>query len=258
MNDFPSLPAWLYELLPSDRPIQNLLVTDDQISITFPDGARESFDSLREADGRLCSTEFDTTITDKRSEPDELLGRGSVTYSTENGYTGVIFAYTDADRRASLQDDYKDSRKAIEAYLADPQDFAKAWTMIDQHPAFWTFMTGPKSPWYWNTSGYCSKIRQSVYTDKSGNPYIVLEAGGHVPTRQNFDTGEDDVNYTEHYGDWRLELSAPTFEEAIKKLAGRIAICFNPDGTDREGAYEILEDSKPEWIRDLEGQIADE
>ena len=62
----------------------------------------------------------------------------------------------------------------------------------------------------------------------------------------------------EHYGDWRLELEASSFEEAILALAHRVSICFKPDGTDREGATEILEDHKPEWIIELEERMKDE
>ena len=254
-----TLPDWLDELLPADRPIQLLHVTDDEISITYPDGARSVHASLQEADEALREPDFDTKVVDERAEADGVFGRSSVSFPAEKGYVGMIFTHTDADRRRGLERDYEQSQRAIRRYRADPQDFASAWTMLDTHPAFWALSVDyEKAPWHWNTSGYCSKLRQYVYADRKRGTIVRLEAGSHVPTKQNFDTGGEDVNYLEHYGDWRLELEASSFEEAILALAHRVSICFKPDGTDREGATEALEDFKPEWVAELEARMEDE
>lgn len=242
-----TLPDWLNELLPPDRPLQVLRVTDDEITVTLPDGSRNSYSSLREANAALLGSHFDTQVVDERAEADGVFGRSSVCFPAEKGYVGMIFTHTDADRRKSLERDYEQSQRAIRRYKADPQDFVSAWTMLDRHPAFWTFGIGyDEDPWYWNTAGYCSKLRQYVYADRQRGTIVRLEAGSHVPT------------YMEHYGDWRLELEASSFEEAILALAHRVSICFKPDGTDREGATEILEDHKPEWIIELEERMKDE
>lgn len=254
-----TLPDWLDELLPPERPVQVLRVTDDDITITLPDGSFNSYASLREADAALRESDFDTQVEDERTEADGVFGRSSVSFPVEKGYVGMIFTHTDADRRRGLERDYEQSQRAIRRYRADPENFVNAWIMLDTHPAFWTLSVDyEKAPWHWNTSGYCSKLRQYVYADRNRGTVVRLEAGSHVPTKQNFDTGGEDVNYLEHYGDWRLELEASSFEEAILALAHRVSICFNPDGTDREGATEALEDFKPEWVTELEARMEDE
>lgn len=252
----PPLPEWLEKLLPEDRPVQTLHVSDDEITIKYPDGAYETCESLRQADSRLNVNDYDTSVIDDRSGPDDFLGRGTVSFPVENNYVGIIFSHTDADRRSILEDAYEYAYSAFKRYYADPNNFVKAWQMLDTHPAFWTLVTDHESnPWSWNTEGYCSKIRQRVGI-YDGEVYVSLEAGGHVPSLQNPDTGEDELNYKTHYGDWRLEVVGESFEDAVIKLANRVSICFKPDGTDRPEAEHVLENYKPDWIYDLEERLA--
>ncbi len=97
------------------------------------------------------------------------------------------------------------------------------------------------------------KVHQSVWKDRhcDSDPEQVLvglEAGSHV---ENNDKGEP--TYNSHYGDWRLEVVGNTFEEAVVKLAARVVLCFNNDGTDKP--EDSIDLPKPQWVAELEERL---
>lgn len=258
-----SLPQWLNELLPEDRPVKELHVYDESQHVIYSDGTQREFADLEEVHNDGYEPDADTRVfnhrTKAKDESEGLFGTvNHVSYRLPNGFYGMVFSHTDADRRKRLEDNYAEALERIAAYRESPQDFLLAWQMIDKHPGFWTLAVDySENPWFWETEGYCSKLRQYVYRNDDGKVIVSLEAGGHVPTRQNFDTGVDDVDYRGHYGDWRLEVGAASFEDAILELAARVVICFNDDGSDRADAEETFAAVKPEWVKDLEGRLDD-
>ena len=254
----PSLPDWLESLLPEQiQPhVLSTVEADGErlLRVIAPDGEFTDFQKLAEVDRARHSGGWDLTIEDDVYEHfSEGRRHGMLTYPSErDGYVGMLMAYSDGKRRASLERAYAEFLEAKQLYEWDPKDFVKAWQFIDSHPAFWTAYDLDEHPWYWETQGYCSKLRQHVSTSsRDGLPVVSLEAGGHVPEA----TSSKGKAYSEHYGDWRLEVRARSFEEAILELAFRVSRAFDAQGnslSEDEFPYEA-----PEWINELRERIAD-
>lgn len=254
----PSLPDWLESLLPEQIQPHVLSTVEEDgkriLRVTAPDGEFTDFQKLAEVDRARHSGGWDLTIEDDVYEHfSEGRRHGMLTYPSErDGYVGMLMAHSDGKRRASLERAYAEFLEAKQLYEWDPKDFVKAWQFIDSHPAFWTAYDLEEHPWYWETQGYCSKLRQYVSaSSRDGLPVVSLEAGGHVPEA----TSPKGKAYSEHYGDWRLEVRARSFEEAILELAFRVSRAFDAQGnslSEDEFPYEA-----PEWINELRERIAD-
>ena len=254
------LPRWLEDLLPEQRVPQRLSTVISEggsrvLRLTDPNGSDYSdFDSIAEVAEANRTADQDLTIDDEVyehfSERGHLL---SYPYPNgKSGYVGILFSHTDQRRRESLESSYRTSLENQSAYEGDPTSFILAYRFIDSHPAFWTSFDVEKHPWHWETQGYCSKIRQSVWSKDDGGYRISLEGGGHV----EISTGPGSKPYTEHYGDWRLEATADSFEEAIVGFAARLILAFDSEGNS------LSEDGfpypVPEWVQELKIRTSDE
>lgn len=255
----PSLPDWLESLLPEQIQPHVLSTVEENgeriLRVTSPAGEFTDFRKLAEVDQARHTGGWDLIIEDDVYEHfSEGRRHGMLTYPSEqDGYVGMLMARSDGKRRASLERAYSEFLEAKQLYDCDPKDFVKAWRFIDCHPAFWTAYDLEKHPWYWETQGYGSKLRQEVYaSSKDRLPVVSLEAGGHVPHA----TSPSGKAYSEHYGDWRLEVRARSFEEAILELAFRVSKAFDAQGNSLD------EDSfpyeAPEWINKLRERISDQ
>lgn len=229
-----------------------LTVSEDKKSmiLTYLDGTEEMFTDLPTLDEAIRASGEEVSI-DK--EVYELFGeRYMLSYPIEGGkYFAVISSITDEDRYALLQETYSYALMNIDSYRDDPS-FMNAWKLVNTHPAFWLARNIHTHPWSWQTSGHCSQLRQELdWTEETG-PIISLSTGGHVPK----ELSDDQPAYSQHYGDWRLEVAGLTFEEAIMALADRVVLCFNDDGTNKP--EDEIELPIPEWVLELEERLSDE
>lgn len=255
----PSLPNWLEAVLPEPTAPHVLSTLEENgqriLRITSPDGETTDFQKISEVDNARHTGGWDLTIeADVYDHFSSGRAHGMLSYPSEReGYVGMLLAYSDEKRRENLERAYADFLEAKQLYEWDPKDFVKAWRFIDSHPAFWTAYDIDEHPWHWETEGYGSKLRQYVYSSqKDGLPVVNLEAGGHVP----HSTSPRGKAYSEHYGDWRLEVRARSFEEAILELAFRVSKAFDDQGNsldEEEFPYEA-----PEWIKELSERIDEE
>lgn len=231
--------------------------------LRFPDGRVEQFATLRDAHRAACASELDLLVEDEvyevHGEQRARRGRLSLRYPADRGkgHAVLVLSHTDEDRHSALRGAYQDFLELAEAYAGDPGDFLKAWRFIDHHPTFWTAQRIDEDPWTWSTSGYCSRIDQEVWREGEqfghggvGPVLVSLRAGGHVPE----DSGRG-TRYKDHYADWRLEVTALTFEKAILLLAQRVALCFERDGTPKPDEEVGLDE--PKWVREVKSRIAD-
>lgn len=254
----PSLPNWLEELLPEPTAPHVLSTLEENgeliLRVTSPDGETTGFQKISEVDNARHKGGWDLTIED---DVYERFGKGRdygmLSYELEDSrYVGMLMAHSDGKRRATLERAYADFLEDKQLYDWAPRDFVKAWRFIDSHPAFWTAHDLDEHPWYWETEGYGSKIRQYIYASKDGGPVVQLEAGGHVPHA----THPEGKRYSEHYGDWRLEVRARSFEDAILELAFRVSRAFDAQGNSLDES-EFPYDA-PEWIKELRERISED
>lgn len=243
-----ALPRWLESLLPEEKdPLVLRAETENGRSVLVlehPGGAMSFFSTVEEL------------VESKELEQGDLLidatalaifgeGKSYLEYDPKReGYHGFLMSYTDARRRAALEQSYGYFLDRLRSYEENQEDFYSAWSFVDSHPAFWTAHELKKHPWHWETAGYCSKIRQYVSEGKRGLT-VFLSGGGHV----DHETAHNRPAYSEHYGDWRLEAQGGTFEEAMVDFAHRVWLSFDREGnslSEDDFPYEV-----PEWIRDL-------
>lgn len=242
-EQLPQLPQWLQELLPEPATPQLLSVTKDaRLELIQPDGSSRVFDSLEEAYRASREIDLDLkvaeTVAKREGKEDSFLLRF---VSDIDGYSTLVLSYTDQDRLNALKRGYADFLENAQNYAAAPENFVNAWRFIDTHPAFWTAYDLKNKPLYWVQEGHTNRLRLSVYRQDSV-ALVELETGSHVAPE-----------YTEHYGDWRLEVAAESYELAIIELARRVALVHNLDGTDVENSEELFE--KPNWVKELEERL---
>jgi hypothetical protein len=128
-------------------------------------------------------------------------------------------------------------REAVIAYETDPQDFYASWVYLNGHPMFWYFMTGGARV---RPSRHVSRLVHStgIREGTDIDPHRIDEQGSsHDNDARNthteiwYETGhitllppeEGELRpHPTHYHDYELDGSAPTYEEAIIQLAGKV------------------------------------
>lgn len=108
-------------------------------------------------------------------------------------------------------------------YLNNPESFLYAWRWLNSHPAF------NSDPY---VASFSSELYMAVYEDEeSGEVSIGLEIGAHYSHRDLLQSNKQWVKDQIAWGhskkgldfhDVDLDVYAPTFEEAIVQLAGKV------------------------------------
>lgn len=247
------LPNWLKDLLP--EPVQPHVIkakkqgSEVEIQLESPDGSYTTYSDFGDLSKAKAKNGVDVLFDEsmKTEFKDNFIG-DMLLFPLSNGNSGAILAYSDENRQASLENAYQLFLKAEREYRNDPRNFVKAWNFIDTHPAFWTCSNLKANPWQWQTEGYCSKLIQYV-SNENGKPVISLSGGGHVPVA----THGTQEPYTEHYGDWRLEVYSETFETAIIELAFRVSKSFTNEGESL--SEEHFPQEPPAWVTELRDRM---
>jgi len=146
----------------------------------------------------------------------------------------LLLSHTDDDEIYLAKSSYLYWLESTLAYEANPNDFMTAWYWVDSHPAFWSRYKEGSNDWSMNNN---SNVWVGVTAKDTGETVIMLETGAAIePAR------------TSHYHDLRLDVYAPTYEEAFVKLAALVHKFFDIDGSERENVS--YEKSKLELLLD--------
>jgi len=252
-----NLPEWLDELLPEmKRPVE-MFLDGNMLAARYPNGSVDMLsENIEEAYDKIHGDGIDILFSDavydkfaRRDQDGETMFR-LITVPSSDGYTQrLLTSRTDQDRLDSLERDWDDAQEAYREWKNDPDDFFKAYMMVDTHPAFWTrafpFSSADNfwdenSLWSWETSGYCQQLWSHPWHDEDGRLYWAIEGGSHVADSTS--TWRDEYYnkvqiigvFQEHYHDFRLDAFGDTYEAAIVSFAHNVDKFFNPDGTERE------------------------
>jgi hypothetical protein len=112
--------------------------------------------------------------------------------------------------------------RSAKRYLENQDDFVEAWHFITHHPAFWYRPAADRQPFLWSTDDGHHSVWQYPTRNDKGEIVVMLEHGSSV-----------EPEHTMHYHDCRLDVWAPTFEEAYIDLAKKTHKFFSLDGEDR-------------------------
>lgn len=252
-----AVPAWLEPLLPDVVAPLLLDVVDGDGGEVFwgiaADGTRRRLGTSLE-DAYDAAGDVDVLFSDAVRErygeegPDGCLDLLWV--PSHAGFHRLLLTRTDAHRVARLADAWARFRELDTRWRADPSSFLDAFAWIDAHPAFW-IRSGVNEPghpdwrdadfWRWETADHMQRVDIRPIRLDDGTTAIALETGGHVSEMERWERGTgtayvvEDV-YRTHYYDPRLDVSAPTFEEAVRRLALAIDAVFDLDGEERPEA----------------------
>jgi len=124
-------------------------------------------------------------------------------------------------------------------WLENQDDFVLAYSFISSHPAFWYRPNADRFPHMWDTENGHHSVWVGL-SKNDGVPVVMLEHGSSVAPE-----------HTMHYHDFRLDVWAPTFEEAYIDLAKRTHKFFSLDGEERPD----VEYQKTQLELDLEERL---
>lgn len=190
------------------------------------DGLEYSWERLsnayRELEKMGFDAEFDESVLSS-PEVESSLGTDMIFMKPERKgapSAEVLLGPVDSDRIDFYH--YYSFLQTAKAYLEDPSDFLRSYQFLRMHPAFWVRPKAETHPYYWSTDGGVASADLSVTQDKEGQVVICLEHGASVRPER-----------TMRCHDPRLDVYAPTFEQAIIELAGLTHKFFFLDGDSR-------------------------
>lgn len=217
------LPSWLNELLPEPKqPVAISYDADTKTAVNnYADGSTEVFDDIGQAydvaESKGVGTEFSSSV-------EREFGLFVSIPSDRESFSRMLIPGSEVSHLNSLKYSYLAwTTGNLSWYEQSPDDFMAAYYFLDGHPCFWIKRTGGDA-YDWETQGYASRLWHHPSYDDSKNVVHMMEAGAHVP-------GE----YNQHYHDFRLDVYADSYENAIIETAALVHKFFNPNGTEREG-----------------------
>lgn len=218
------LPEWLQKELPD--PSAPATISYDKDTSTYvlvdDDGTSRSFDNLEKAYDAERSA-VDVVISEDVPESDDY---GFITVPTHDRHHSVrmLFSRSDDDRVLSLVQEYEAFLQVASEYRDDSENFAKAYSFVSAHPAFWTRGRGLGNERAFDWTTYDFNIPHfEVALHDNGSHSWFIESGAHVPP-----------DYTEHYHDLRLDVYGETPEACVLELAKKLDKFFNDDGSEKE------------------------
>lgn len=156
----------------------------------------------------------------------------------KNRKTGKIYKTESNTNRPLAFSHYFKYLQLAKKYLNNSEDFVLSYRFLELHPAFWT--RTEHDPNYWITYAGLSGNYVLVLTDKKNKPTICFEHGAAYGDR-----------YTTCH-DYRLDVYAPTFEDAYIQLAALVHKYFYLDGSERED----IESIEPDWLIKVKNRLA--
>lgn len=222
------LPDWLTALLP-DFPLprkikrsedgESIIVVDELGNVTD-----EGFTNIEEAYDFLDSHKhsFEITIDDSVfTEGMSTIG-GMVLLEEEDNTHRALFTQSFNLHLQLLKSDYQRwLDKTHPNWLADSEDWVKAYTWLETHPVFWTRMVPEKSI-YWNTDYGFSNVRNTVSLNENGDPVVRIQHGPH-----------DGPEFIKCSLDPQLDVSGSSFEQCYVKLAKLVHKYYEETGAPR-------------------------
>lgn len=167
---------------------------------------------------------FDVSFHDTVKESPEVeddLG-GMIFMKPRRGSGRMLFAPVD-HRRLAVAHFYQ-FLKGAKAWLDNQDDLILAYYFLEHHPVFWyrNRTTAETRPHAWITDHGLKGVWIGLSRKDNGENVIMLEHGAAVqPDR------------VMHYHDPRLDVWAPTFDDAYIQLAKKVHQYFTLDGEER-------------------------
>lgn len=218
-------------------------------TMTFSDGRfhlsgiEETFETFKEAhrhaDRMKHQMVFDKSIFDSGQLVDQFVGV-SVIGDERPGTSGRIYLDYDDPRILEYNGYLRWLNGTVRSYLADPEDFLTAYYFLSNHPAFWYQPRPEEYPHQWQTGSAISKMWIQPTTNDKGELVFMMECGATVPGTNH------------HYHDLKLDVYAPSYNDAIIQTAALVHKFYDVDGSERPD----VEYEKSELEKTLDERLA--
>lgn len=204
--------------------------------LTFSDGLfhlselSETFKTFKEAHAYVKWLKhqmvFDDSIFDSGQLVDQIVGV-SIVGEERPGTSGRIYLDYNDPRILEYNHYLSWLNHTVRDYLETPQDFLAAYSFLDHHPAFWHQPRPEQYPHQWQTDSAISKMWIAPTSNAKGELVFMMECGATVPGTNH------------HYHDLKLDVYAPSYNDAIIQTAALVHKFFDVDGSERpDVAYE--------------------
>lgn len=218
-------------------------------TLTFSDGVfhlsgiEATFETFKEAYKHVKSLrhqmKFDDSIFDSGQLVDQVIGV-SVVGDERPGMSGRIYLGYSDPRILEYNHYLTWLNGTVRYYLEDPNDFLTAYYFLDSHPAFWYQPRPEEYPHQWQTGSAISNMWIQPTKNSKGELVFMMECGATVPGTSH------------HYHDLKLDVYAPSYNDAIIQTAALVHKFFDLDGSKRPDVdYE-----KSELEKTLEERLA--
>lgn len=168
-------------------------------------------------------------------EGDEFYSGDRYTYfekHVKSKQNRVLFSYTVNDPKEAMKNAYKEFLQIHELWKENKNDWALAWQWVALHPALWhTYMTMPN---YWETGNGWENHWMSVFKTKKQNK-ISIEHGPFLDVELQDETVTPHVQPSH---DYRLDVTAESYEDAVIKFAKKLHKFYNIEGLERNPVTE--------------------
>lgn len=238
------LPEWLEAQLPEAPEVAEINYHEDKAhySVSYPNGkGSRGWHKLRDVLGFLREGPYDAEVITHGPDVEPTFGGFTEIGPATHGIR-ILLNFTARDKLRLLKYEYYVSQDLLAEYRDNPTGFWESYSVVDTHPAFWVREEGEGRTLTWQHQGHAHRLWASpLPSGDDSNVVWTLETGSHIAP-----------DYYHHYHDPRLDVEAPTIEEAYIQLAALVVKFFHDDGTEREDVE--YEKSKLELL--LEERIA--
>lgn len=174
--------------------------------------------SVKDLNGKLLLEEQEITLYNFTEKVKKNLGKKIVIDEENDVFTiseegSIVFTRTDVLDLLIIKADLHRFYKVAEAWRKSP-DFFNSYQYVTYHPMFWVRNSSKNNSWEVFNKPWFDFFKEE------GKVVCALEAGEHC-----------EPEFLTHYHDYELDVSAPSFEKAVQKLAKKIDLLYNDDGT---------------------------
>ena len=214
----------IYTLTKASFDGKYILVEHDQILFTYPSDA---YDYAQ----KILGGEVIFNGEDLVDAGECFAGMFVESLPSNNSPKGhrAIFSYNPEGKQKSLENDYAYFLELNEKYQSNPGNWALSYQWVQHHPAF--YHREVKFPEWWILDNGWETSYTYVGEDDNGEVYVLLEHGGWM---ESLDALGHPVSNTQSCHDIRLDVVAPTFEEAYVLFAAQVNKYFDILGNDLE------------------------
>lgn len=237
-----ALPSWLAEQIPPPRPQLTIGRFTGENCVEVLNAQGDSFGeypSVEEAYRAVKTDEVVVTFDESvNGFGGELHDDSFFVEAGESGLLTFLSGLTDETMMENLQEEYLSWLELDQKWRQASQDWSVCYQWLNCHPIFWVkHVEGPSL--FWHTASGLQTLWHDVGYDED-TTVVMLEHGPHC-----------EPHYLELSHDLRLDVYAPTFEEAFVKLAHLVDKFYDVDGTEREG----VEYEPSEWEKEITRRI---